>query len=219
MKHVLMTAGATAALAMVAASTPALAASAISAGQWYAFMFGTQVPSAISGPAFNTGTDGPLPGGGTEDSINAPTGSSWSITLARSSYVTFTDLETSGDQFQVFVNGVGATPTTNTLSPAGQAGLTGGLTSTPNASAALIGEDIGGALANSDFSSGTFLLPQGTDIISANYLGVIGNGDGAFFVGGSAVPEPATWAIMLIGFGGIGASMRTTRQKRNAATA
>lgn len=29
----------------------------------------------------------------------------------------------------------------------------------------------------------------------------------------SAVPEPATWAMMLIGFGGIGSSMRRTRRK------
>ena len=33
------------------------------------------------------------------------------------------------------------------------------------------------------------------------------------FTVGSAVPEPATWAMMLIGFGGIGFSMR--RRRRN----
>ncbi len=34
-----------------------------------------------------------------------------------------------------------------------------------------------------------------------------------------AVPEPATWAVMLLGFGGIGASMRSARRKQAAATA
>lgn len=35
----------------------------------------------------------------------------------------------------------------------------------------------------------------------------------------SAVPEPATWAVMLVGFGGLGAAMRVTRRRRIAATA
>jgi choice-of-anchor C domain-containing protein len=30
----------------------------------------------------------------------------------------------------------------------------------------------------------------------------------------SAVPEPATWAVMLIGFGGLGAAMRSRRSRR-----
>ena len=30
----------------------------------------------------------------------------------------------------------------------------------------------------------------------------------------TAVPEPATWAMMLVGFGGLGAAMRTTRRKQ-----
>jgi hypothetical protein len=33
----------------------------------------------------------------------------------------------------------------------------------------------------------------------------------------SAVPEPATWAMMLIGFGGMGAAMRSTRRRQLAA--
>jgi hypothetical protein len=36
---------------------------------------------------------------------------------------------------------------------------------------------------------------------------------------GSAVPEPATWAAMFLGFGGIGASMRKSRRRLAAATA
>ena len=33
----------------------------------------------------------------------------------------------------------------------------------------------------------------------------------------TAVPEPATWAMMLIGFGGLGAAMRVSRRKQHAA--
>lgn len=35
----------------------------------------------------------------------------------------------------------------------------------------------------------------------------------------SAAPEPETWAMMLIGFGAIGASLRMSRQRRTAVTA
>jgi hypothetical protein len=42
------------------------------------------------------------------------------------------------------------------------------------------------------------------------------NVDGAFT---SAVPEPATWAMFIIGFGGIGLMMRASRRKTAAATA
>jgi hypothetical protein len=31
---------------------------------------------------------------------------------------------------------------------------------------------------------------------------------------GGAVPEPATWAMMLIGFGGVGAAMRRSRKRQ-----
>jgi len=35
----------------------------------------------------------------------------------------------------------------------------------------------------------------------------------------SSVPEPATWAVMLVGFGGLGVTMRSNRRKQAAATA
>jgi hypothetical protein len=33
----------------------------------------------------------------------------------------------------------------------------------------------------------------------------------------TAVPEPSTWAMMLVGIGGVGATMRMARRKANAA--
>jgi hypothetical protein len=32
----------------------------------------------------------------------------------------------------------------------------------------------------------------------------------------SAVPEPATWGVMLVGFGGLGVAMRSSRRKQGA---
>jgi hypothetical protein len=36
---------------------------------------------------------------------------------------------------------------------------------------------------------------------------------------GSAVPEPATWAMMIIGFGAVGSMVRQTRRRSVPATA
>jgi hypothetical protein len=48
-------------------------------------------------------------------------------------------------------------------------------------------------------------------------LTIMGNNNGASSLGGTvtinAVPEPAAWAMMLIGFGAIGASMRRRRTR------
>jgi hypothetical protein len=38
----------------------------------------------------------------------------------------------------------------------------------------------------------------------------------AFFGSASAVPEPATWAMMIGGFGMVGGSMRSARRKQRA---
>jgi len=69
---------------------------------------------------------------------------------------------------------------------------------------------------------GTFTVPTGATEL---YLGTAdgyqwNNNVGAYDVtlSGPAVPEPATWAMMLVGFGGLGAAMRS-RRKLAAATA
>jgi hypothetical protein len=35
----------------------------------------------------------------------------------------------------------------------------------------------------------------------------------------ASVPEPSTWAMMLVGFGGLGAAMRSSRRKQVATAA
>ena len=40
-----------------------------------------------------------------------------------------------------------------------------------------------------------------------------------FDIGQAAVPEPATWAMMLVGFGGMGAAIRAKRRKLALASA
>jgi hypothetical protein len=49
------------------------------------------------------------------------------------------------------------------------------------------------------------------DAFSTTNIIKVGNGD--------AVPEPMTWALMLVGFGGIGATLRRARKSAAAATA
>lgn len=72
--------------------------------------------------------------------------------------------------------------------------------------------------------------------VTLRETGIEGVGDGAFytptanqpgyiagksitylFVSDSAVPEPATWAMMLLGFGGIGVAMRGRRRRQTLA--
>ena len=83
-----------------------------------------------------------------------------------------------------------------------------------------------GSFTNSDVTAGTINWRNYTfDLASIGGATTIGfvnrtstNDNGAFFdnvslvaAGTSAVPEPATWAMMIAGFGAVGASMRGRR--------
>ena len=64
--------------------------------------------------------------------------------------------------------------------------------------------------------TGNFDLPTGAHPFTVYY--VEGNGSPSVLnISGLAVPEPATWAMMLMGFGGLGAVMR--RRRAHAAVA
>jgi PEP-CTERM motif len=171
-----------AAAALAAISAPAQAADNITTGQWYAFAFGATGAALTGG-----GVPGTSPNG-----VSAPS-APWTITLSKPATLTVTDVETSGDQFTMFDNG--------TLL---------GTTSTPVPFAEQVGECISCALASSNFSHGTFALQAGVNVISGTFDGAVGFGDGDFIV--SNVPEPASWALMLIGVGGLGVALRSRRR-------
>lgn len=55
--------------------------------------------------------------------------------------------------------------------------------------------------------------------LTSGALTSIGNTDRTLFGLSAAVPEPSTWAMMMIGFGAVGAAARSSRRKRNTVTA
>jgi hypothetical protein len=185
MSHKILFAGAAAAILSTVA-LPALA-STILQGKWYSGAFGTAVPSAVTGG----GIPSTSPIG-----LSAPAGTSWTVTLTSAESLTVVDVQTAGDQFSVNINGSDV-----------------GLTSTPVDGSTLCGNSVTCALGDSDYSRGVFFLPAGTDTIKLTYEGVIGDGSVDFFVGApNGVPEPATWALMLAGFAGLGAALRGRRK-------
>jgi hypothetical protein len=76
--------------------------------------------------------------------------------------------------------------------------------------------DITGASNNTFVQAGNTLYNIN---LSTGALSTIGTTDRVLFGLSAAVPEPATWAMMLIGFGAVGAAARSSRRKRNTVTA
>jgi hypothetical protein len=167
--------------------------------QWYTGQFGLRgngPPTPLFGPSlFGPSFHGPIVTGGFANAIDAPAGTSWTITATSPRTLTVTDVEESGDRFQMFDNGV---PMVAAPSPffllgqnLGQVSPGNGLTSLPCNFCTFIGDDINAALGDIRFSSATFRLNPGVNVITGSFLGVVGNGNFDFV---ASVPGPIVGA-------------------------
>jgi hypothetical protein len=67
-------------------------------------------------------------------------------------------------------------------------------------------------IANANYLSAQYI--HGSGLQDPNTTGTLGGYFGAnVLLGDAAVPEPATWAMMLVGFGLVGAAMRKSRHR------
>jgi hypothetical protein len=75
---------------------------------------------------------------------------------------------------------------------------------------------VGGLPAYSSTHDYTFLLNTGVTSLTQLHFGVsdgiFADNSGAYTITVSAIPESATWAMMLVGFGGLGAAIRARRK-------
>lgn len=172
--------------AVMAAGTAS--ADAISTNVWYEFGFdgvGTSL----------TGGSGTIPlADPAATSVGNP---AWTFTLTRPGTLFVTDAFESGDRFEIL-----------------DFGTVIGRTSGPNVGSQC-GSDLSCALADPDFSSGSFLLGAGSHSISGTLLQTIAPGAGAFIVNVSAVPLPAAATMLLTALAALGGL--ALRGKRQAA--
>jgi hypothetical protein len=188
-------------------------ADAIVLNQWYTGAFAMPSPAPLTAGVNDgfLGTDGPVLPDGFADAVLAPA-TPWAIVLSQYATRTVTDVEASGDFFQMFDNGLPMIPAPSPFTAVGQnpgqAGRSNGFTSVPTIDAPFDRTDINVALGDADFSSGTFYLFPGKNVITGEWQLNPSEGTGEFdFIAepyAGSVPEPSTWALMLLGFAGLG---------------
>lgn len=178
---------------LVAASAPASAASIVT-NQWYEGSFNAAGSWVFGGSSFGgpNGYNGPILPSGTANPVFAPDGTSWSISLPSGGFLTLTDIQISGDRFDVYLNG--------SLAGSTSAPVGGSYTS-----------DISAALADPNFSKGTFALGAGTTDISFLFTGSINYGNMEFIVQGNPVPVPATLGLAAAAAAALGLVRRRRR--------
>jgi hypothetical protein len=217
-----LVAPALAAAALGATSIPAQADTIVK-NRWYSAAFFGMVGSPLIVFPFAVGTKGPILPSGTADAVRAP-GSPFAnlsavITLSNGGFLTATDMELSGDRFMMDVNGIGATAAIGNpsgLTPSGHQAV-GSETSVPGAGVNCV-HNISSCLSDPHFSSGTFVLPAGTDTISGTVVATV---NGPSEVNGMAfivepkpatIPEPASWLLLSSALLGFGVARRRNRR-------
>lgn len=196
------------AVGFVALPDAAFAQAAINVNQWYTGHF-TATGSPIFGDSFGTAyTHGPtLPWPSFGNALNLPDNSAnaWTVTIQGRGTLTVTDVQVSGDRFELFDNGLPMAPAPSPFGPApqnpGQAAV-GDLTSLPCPNCESNGSpDINYFLGDANYSSGTFALHDGVNVITGTFVGVITEGNVNLIA--EDVPEPSTWVMMALGFAGL----------------
>jgi PEP-CTERM motif len=164
-------------------------ASAIHLNTWYEFEFGgvgSPLGACTSAcvPATNAPDGHPI--------VLAP-GPAWTLTTTQATKLVVVDLFQSVDQFEIFDH----------LAPIGDTTVP-----TPGGNC---GSNITCALGNFDYSRGDFFLSPGLNSLTGTHIAGIPGA--AVFEVTTGIPEPSTWAMMLIGFAGLGfAGYRTSRR-------
>lgn len=119
---------------------------------------------------------------------------SWTVTLVTPGFLHVTDAFIIGDQWEIFVDG-------GSIGVTGPFDTTGAFTDDPN-------DAFGGAV----YSWLSYALAPGTYVIEGTTTASpVGSGGSFIRVVSGVVPEPASWAMLIAGFGLVGSGLRRRR--------